>query len=224
MAVAVYHLARANAEAGIPNTYAILEDQCGLKTRQMQYVCKSLVTHGFLEIGTDGGGRGYERHFVPVKGAQKGAQKGAVDCTDNQETVHKRVHERVQSPPTPPVVVVAIKNNDPPTPLEPEPQPTYRTTLGDSWSKFRHKYAELDPVELNEPWLIQTLIAAERDVGELSERQLRQGLGSAWEVLRRKLTAERNGKETIRSVRGLAKLIVTERLKEQQQCRPSPTS
>ncbi len=124
MAVAVYYIARSNPDAGIPNTYAMLEEQCELKTRQMQYVCKALVEHGFFAVSETGGGRGRERRFVAVNPAQKGAQNGAEECTETQETVHKRV----QSPPyIPPVCESTVPSeNDthiPPTPKPAKPLP-----------------------------------------------------------------------------------------------------
>lgn len=119
MGVALWHIAVSNIDAAIPNKYCLFEEQLGLKTRQVQNVCRILVEKGWLEIVNDGGGRGNEREFRPVNPAIKGAitsenpaQMGVTDYTDDAERVHKTLHKRVQSPPIPPVCVKDVNQED----------------------------------------------------------------------------------------------------------------
>lgn len=81
LAVAVWHIAISNQRHGTKNSYAMLEEQCGVKTRQMQTVCGKLVAHGFFVVGDAGGGRGHERTFTPINPAINPANMGAINDT-----------------------------------------------------------------------------------------------------------------------------------------------
>jgi hypothetical protein len=148
MAVAVWHIARSNPEAGIPNTYAMLEEQCELGTRQMQRICGSLVASGFFAVSQEGGGRKRERHFVPLNPVKNPDIKSDTDDTVSGETVSEtlteRVTKRVTSPPTPPVVNVPSHEgtrervNTPPKPPRPKQEP-YSEGFDAFWAAYPRK-------------------------------------------------------------------------------------
>ena len=195
----------------------------GYSPRQVQRIVHELTDAGILEVQELGTGRGKPTHyrvdiekgvkmspFIRNNGRQDvthSEKKGDICDTERVTSVQQKGDIAMSPEPSYRTVIESSCGNG-------AFKPTYRELLGADWPKFAGKYRELDPVELTEPWLIQTLLAAEQDVGPLTSKQLRSGLGASWEVIRRKLDAERNGKGNVRSVRGLARLIVVERLKE----------
>lgn len=114
------------------------------------------------------------------------------------------------------------EDNDPlppKQPTKPYPPPTfpfkpsYRDALGDSWSAFRDRFQQLDP-ELTEGALLAMLAEVEEDIGPLTEKQIRQGLGLTRDAIKRTLDDAKNGGKPVKTIRGLTRHLMIERLRE----------
>lgn len=146
MAVAVYHVARCNLEAGTPNKYDVLAEQCEVSVSTMHRIVRPMIGRGFMEVQTAGGGRGKQTVLSPVNRVINHVAGDMVSPETVSETVSKTVSKTVSAPPTPPVVNVNVPSNrneeerelTPPNPPKPKPGP-YREGFDAFWSAYpRH--------------------------------------------------------------------------------------
>lgn len=112
--------------------------------------------------------------------------------------------------------------NQPTNPDQPSPArddesswlPTYCSTLNGTYPNVVKSFSGLTN-ELSEGWLRTTLAEVEQDVGPLPRDALQEGIGIAFQQVRRALDSERKGGRAIATARGLAKKIILTSLKEQ---------
>lgn len=92
--------------------------------------------------------------------------------------------------------------------------PTYAETLNGAYPQVVRSFAELSK-EMSEGWFRTALAEIERDVGPLPRDALQEGLGVAFQQVRRAMDSERKGGRPIATLRGLSKKIILDSLKEQ---------
>lgn len=198
----------------------------GYSPRQVQRIVHELTDAGILEIQEVGTGRGKPTHyrislekgvkmspFVRGKGCQDVAvspEKG--DICDSERVTSGTVKGDIAMSPEPlrePSIEVVVSNGH-----STDERPTYPATLGKQWQTVVKNYQRLHPTELNEPGLKSILFEVEKQVGVLTQDELWNGLGAAWEAIKSALQSEREGKIRIGALRRYCRPIIAERLAE----------
>ena len=199
-------------ERGIFPRQDVLAGELGTSVDTIQRSLKELLQAGLIRSTRQGRGHANRYELVddaaPMRYQEHDTADDAAPMRQPEtapvryRTISKELEEkelRRQSAPEPPKTY--------------DFKPTYLSTLGDFWSQVSAQYRGLDP-DLTDVALANMLAEIERDVGPLTEPQLRQGLGLAWRQVGVKVDRAKNGGKPIESIRGFTRHIVTERLKE----------
>ncbi len=135
-----------------------------------------------------------------------------IERSSHSPTPTRPVNEGSNEPSTPPTPPSQ------PTPIRPAPKSSsppsesgYERTLNGAMPKAVAKFSGLH-MQLNEPWLRETLSAAEKEIGPLPRDKIGRGLELALDQMRRSLAG---GK--VATPRGLARKFIVDYLREQAQ-------
>lgn len=145
----LWHVARANDDAGLPNTYVALAEQVGRNPTHVMRICKRLEAAGFVEVVRSEGKSVASVVRPRIPGVTLGVTLGVTKTSHQDENVTPKsgqigVTLGVTSPPTPPVVVNVSsdehRNQREPPPLPPKGggagDPKYSDDFLSFWSSY----------------------------------------------------------------------------------------
>lgn len=226
MAVGIHTVVVSNEQRGIPNTYLMLAEQFGMSRSSIHRIVRPMIERGFIQVKESGGGRNKKTVLIPVnRPASRTVSPETVSDTVSQtvsETVLQTVPETVSNPPHTPPAVAVDKNLTPTTAPKPprrdfqvltDFKPTYANQLGELWPKLQQSFQRLDP-DLTEGALLAMLAEVEQDIGPLTAGQVEQGVGLTFRAVNKKLDDAKNGGKPVKTIRGLTRHLMTERLRE----------